>query len=467
MPTKNVKMPDGRVVAFPDSMSDDQISAAIQKDATAGQAQHQMKAEPSFFSKEGLKQAFYNGADHLTNALPAIAGIGGGMAGATLGPIGAVAGAGAGGETGEAARQLSRRAIFGEGPETSLEAASQIAGEGDKQALYETGGQAFGRIGKAIAPKIAEAAVAPGKRLLKSMPEGAQPIGETILKETKGYKPETIANELGAKVDSTSKAMDVSLENAGQRGVRVPLKPPRTVVNAAKADALEKNVPAYIEDVNKLGDQLNVEMGANGKPLMQPGGTKMGAGFKPVPVPAGSPGPVQIPDLVEPIRARQLRQGVDMTINGWNPESQSAGGALRERVHGAFSGAIHKAVPEVAEMDRRMTNLIPAKDAAWNTSFNPGITKNVIEKFARPTGALIGSIAGAKTGYDKGGVGGAIAGGTAGLLIPAAATSPTGLMFGARAANSALLNRSIRYTLPVIEGQMGRSKNKRPEDEAE
>jgi len=35
MPNKNVKLPDGRVVAFPDTMSDDEISGAIRKNIPA------------------------------------------------------------------------------------------------------------------------------------------------------------------------------------------------------------------------------------------------------------------------------------------------------------------------------------------------------------------------------------------------------------------------------------------------
>jgi hypothetical protein len=89
---------------------------------------NEFSAVPSAFSIAGLKQAAYNTADRITNALPAIGGVVGGFlgggGGATAGSIvpgagtlgggaaGAIGGAGIGGMLGQAARQPLREAIF-------------------------------------------------------------------------------------------------------------------------------------------------------------------------------------------------------------------------------------------------------------------------------------------------------------------------------------------------------------------
>lgn len=54
MPDKLVQLPDGRVVAFPDSMSDDEISAAIRADLSGTQGRT-LQRQPSFL--EGINEA--------------------------------------------------------------------------------------------------------------------------------------------------------------------------------------------------------------------------------------------------------------------------------------------------------------------------------------------------------------------------------------------------------------------------
>jgi hypothetical protein len=419
-------------------------SQNAKNDLQFGGGGHEIKAKPPLLSVPGIKSALYEGADRLTNALPAVGGIGGGMIGGAAGSAvpgagnvaGAVAGAGIGGAAGESARQLSRRIIFpsSESPQSSSEAAEGIGTEGVKQAAYELGGQAFGRAGKAIAPKLAEAAVAPGKRLLKSVPEDVN-IGGTILKETKGYSPATIAKELDTKIAGHSADLETKLAQAGQRGVRVPILPARQEAAAAVNDAVQKNAPNYIKDAGKVSDQLTHQYDATGSVVGN------------------------LPADVQPLRARNLRQGVDLTIGNWNPENAGIGEGLRKRIYGKITDGIHSAVPGSAEHDAAMTQMIPAKQAAWNTSFTPGITRNVVERVARPTGALVGSIAGGTAGYKEGGLPGAVAGGTAGLLLGPLATGPTGLMIGARLADRAPgVGRVLRGATALTETQL---KNKR------
>jgi hypothetical protein len=309
---------------------------------------------------------------------------------------------------------------------------------------FDTGAMA-GAIGTVATPVLAKAgaglaniAMSPGKRLLKSLPEGVN-IGKTVMENSTGVRPATIARQLGDKISASDATLSTLLDEAGNRGVTVPLTPARQAIASEMGSAMRKNSPDYIKDVGKVQDQLAYTYGPDGKPVMHPATptTTQGAGFVPVQVPkAPTMQPVPLPSIVSPSKARAIRQGVDLSIGNWNPEAQAAIAPLQERVRGAIAGGIHDAVPGSQQLDQHMTNLIPAKDAAWNVSYNPSVTQSVFNRIGRPTGALAGSLLGAKEGYDKGGTGGAIAGGAIGLVLPEVAASPAGQMAMARAITS-------------------------------
>ena len=410
-----------------------------------------------------LRDKLYNIADKGTNAIPAVAGIGGGIAGFPAGgPAGSITGATIGGAGGEAARQLIRRGIFppskgwtGAAPDNSMDAAEQIGTEGLKQGAYEAGGQGMRAIGRVLAPKIAEAAVSPGKRLLKSVPDDVN-IGKTILQETSGVRPKTIVGQLDSKIAAHSAAEDELLNKATDAGQTISLTPTRRIIAEESGIAKAKNSPSYLRDVNKVNDQLSYEMGLNGKPITR----QVQVLGKTQDV------PMELPSNVSPVRARQLRQGIDMEIGNWNPEAQSNMAPLQRRVYGSLSGEIHRSIPEVVEHDAAMTNLIPTRDATWNTSFNPSLTRNVVERFARPTGALLGTVVGGEEGYRRGGIAGGVSGAVLGGIAPSAVTTPTGLMIMSRAAESGAPIRALRYAVPIGEGMItkpnAKLENKRP-----
>jgi hypothetical protein len=295
-------------------------------------------------------------------------------------------------------------------------------------------GSLFGPVLQKGAAGLANIAMSAGKRVLKALPEGVN-IGETVMRHSTGISPETITKQLGDKVAGADAKLSGLLSDAADAGTQVPLTNPRAIVADELQSAVSKNSPDYIKDVGKVGDQLKYQYGPDGKPVMAAATppTRTGAGFAPVQVPqAQTMNPVPLPASVDPVRARAIKQGVDLSIGNWNPEAQSAIAPLQERVRGSIAGGIHAAVPGSAPLDAAMTNLIPARDAAWNVSFNPSITKSVFNRIARPTGALAGGLFGAKTGYDEGGIGGALAGGTIGIALPELIASPEGQMLMAR-----------------------------------
>jgi hypothetical protein len=341
-------------------------------------------------------------------------------------------------------------------------------------AAFGGGGKILGEGISAAAPKIAEAAAAPGKRLLKSLPEGVQNIGRTILDYSKGYKPSTIAGELGEQVSGHSNALNEAAEAAKNEGAQVSLRPARDVVAKEIKSASAMNSPGYSKDVGKVGDQLNYQFDRSGIATKEvPAGTKSVTTTSPVvnefgepitsetQVPLKSQVPVTLPESVDPVRARALKHGIDLEIGNWNPEAQAAIDPLRERVYGALNAEFHAAVPGAAAHDAAMTTLIPAQKAMHNVAFNPGITRSLFEKIARPTGALVGAGFGATEGYKEGGVPGAIAGGVGGLVIPNAVTSPTGMMIAARAAEHGVPPVLSKPILPLLRG----SKKSKKEEE--
>jgi hypothetical protein len=342
----------------------------------------------------------------------------------------------AGAAVAEHAPQIARWAV----PAAKAATAALESGVRNKtQGGSFTAGAATGAAGSVAGPILkkagsgmAEIAMAPGKRVLKSLPDGVD-IGKTVLENSTAFNPAKITTQLGGKIADVDTSLSDLLSTSAAGGTQIPLYSARGKVADELQNAVAKNSPDYIKDVGKLGDQLKYQYAENAKPAMAATGpTSMGAGFMPVPA-TPKMAPVRLPDYVDPVQARSLKQGIDLSIGNWNPEAQSAIAPLQERVRGSLAGEIHSAVPGSEGLDKQLTNLIPAKDAAWNMAHNPGITAKVLEKLARPTGALTGMFAGGSAGYHAGGTPGALLGGALGLAGGSFVTSPTGEMIAARA----------------------------------
>lgn len=107
-------------------------------------AKTSLNASPKAFTLPWFKQEAVNFAEGATKSLPAIGATLGGLAGfAEGGPVGSVGGAGIGGMGGEAAKQLLRRGLFGDGPYSPREAASDITKEGVIQGAVQAGTEAM------------------------------------------------------------------------------------------------------------------------------------------------------------------------------------------------------------------------------------------------------------------------------------------------------------------------------------
>jgi hypothetical protein len=293
-------------------------------------------------------------------------------------------------------------------------------------AALGAGGAIASPIARKAAEGLAEIAVAPGKRLLKSIPEDVD-IGKTVLDNSTGVRPGTISKQIGEKIATRSGDLNKSVaiaDRLAENGLHntVPLGPARQIVADEIRSAVTKNSPSYIRDVERVGDQLRNQYGAGGKVVGE------------------------LPQDVIPSKARALKQGIDLNIGSWNPEAQAAIAPLKERVYGAINSGFHAAAPDAAVIDKELSALIPARQAAWNTSYDPGVARSVFNRIARPTGALAGGLAGGYEGYRRGGTEGAIGGAAIGLTVPELISSPTGQMLAARAITNPAVGRFIKGT---------------------
>lgn len=163
---------------------------------SAGSTGAVFKASPERFSKAWWKEQMYNAIDATLESLPAagatMGGVVGGTGGAAAGSVvpgagtvgggvaGAVGGAGIGGMAGEAARQIGRRAMGWESPETSTDAANKIAGEGALQGGVEA---ATAGLGNAMRMPMKELARTQYYRALSPATKPNKAITKTIVPE--------------------------------------------------------------------------------------------------------------------------------------------------------------------------------------------------------------------------------------------------------------------------------------------
>jgi hypothetical protein len=277
---------------------------------------------------------------------------------------------------------------------------------------------------KTVAPELAETAM--GTRAADRA--GGRTAGQTILSETTGVNPGDIAEQAATKsrgyMDGVNKA-------ALGSDIPVNLDTSRDVAQSFLNTATKQNKASTIKEVGQIGQQL---------------ATRPNIGAIPASVPADE--------------ALPLRQGIDTLHGSWNPAnarplSDSAINATRA----ALNDELGLSIPDYKDSMAKISNLIPVANRAGAMDLNAGVLQRVIGKAARPTGALVGSIAGGTAGYKADGVRGAILGGGLGLVAPEIATSPTTLMMGARALDSSLIPK---YAIPAATGlglQLGKPKN--------
>lgn len=317
-----------------------------------------------------------------------------------------------------------------------------------------TGGALMGGIGeglaqgvKAVAPTLAK--VSMGVRG-GDYARGADP-GAAIIARTKGFNPGTVAREAA---DLNSADLAQLHADADASTIPVPMRPAQDVANGALDEATTRNAGATIKEMQQLSDQLHFQKpgGATSVPFT--------GVANPVRVSASATGTTRIPDSVPAARALSLKRGVGDLVTSWNPATASDfGKGATERVYGALDKGIDAAVPSSARLNSQMQSMIPVADRAAAKDLNAGVLERVLGRFTRPTGALVGGIAGYEEGKQNGGgLPGALVGGATGLVAPELLTNPTTMMLAARGVNSPLVSR---YVVPGMRGLIAQPTRKK------
>lgn len=386
MPTQ-VQAPDGSTIEFPDSMKDPDIESAMGRlypkpvpgmEKLGGQPPPAATGQPTPFGKANVQTPagmrdqpdnfwtspnglLRSGGRQLGEVLPNLAAgrkaealsntiEGAGKAltpfaipAAVASPVAALTAAGAGylgQKGGEAAAQH-----FGASPETTRAV-------GDVAALPAAmaGGKAGGVLSRAAEP-LAESAL--GIRG-SARAYGATP-GKAILQETSGLRPSAVADSAGKRISALSSDLDQTVSKGGL----VDLSPARGVVNDAQALAQRENTPTIARQLRPLEDSVTTDM-------------------------AGNPIPSQIPAR----QALDLKRGVGKEHATFRPEIHGDVNAAGKRVYGALNEGIHDAAPGSADLDQRISSLIPVQRRAALTDLNAGPAARIIDRATRPTGGL-------------------------------------------------------------------------------
>ena len=313
---KNVQLPDGRVVAFPDTMSDDDVSSAIQKDLAANApSQHPVMDAVTNFGKGVLKSGVgtMSALDEFAQKhLPAF----------MTTPIGQTPNAansqaatdyaknlgtpvGTAQAVGKAVGNAAQFLIPGDAEVAgAAKLAPYLGGLGSKMAAGALGsaivnkaeggsalaGGIAGAAGpvisqglKSIAPVIAEKAL--GVRGVdRAM--GRTP-GDAILNDTTGLTPGTIADQ----ANDVSNGLTSQVEGMLAKAPDGTLAPARDVANSYLGTAIGRNSAESIKRTSGVADQLTRQLGSDGKPLMEPVPSlrSKGEGVQPVQIPETVP----------------------------------------------------------------------------------------------------------------------------------------------------------------------------------
>lgn len=272
---------------------------------------------------------------------------------------------------------------------------------------------------KAWAPSVAESAM----KVLGNDRMYGRTVGQAMLDDTTGIKPKAVMESAQNKISELTPQLDQLASDASQNGARGSLFGARTGVQQTIDSHVANRAVNTANDIRPLQRFLKTDS-VTGLPLAE---------------------------SQTPTGLLAQKRGVDADFVGnWNPNKSTpqALGAARS-TYGKLADEFHAAAPGTADLDQRISSLIPVADRASRLSYAAPTTQQVFNKFAAPTGALAAPLAGGLYGHEHGGAGGAIAGAAAGAVLPALLATPAGQMALARGLYSGTLSKTIA---PLVEG---------------
>lgn len=325
MPDKVIDIPGYGQVAFPDSMTPDEMNAAAAKLYKEKNPNHP-PPDPK-----------HSWVDTAVDWLPAVGGAAGGLIGAAGGTVagfgvggvpGAVGGAAVGGAAGEAAKQLINRVRGQGGPATPSKAAGAIATQGVIQGGAEAAGAGIGAGMKAAGPYLMQKALKPTMSVLSEYRTTAPKLVQTLLDEG-------ISVTQGG-VDKLQKLLTATNQEIRE-----------AVANAAGSIDKKTVAARALETASKVSKQVNPT-----KDLQAVGETV--AEFMDHPVYSGN---LSIPE------AQALKQGTYQQIGKKYGEVSSAAIETQKALARGLKEEIAAEVPGIAGLNAKDSELMAALDA--------------------------------------------------------------------------------------------------------
>jgi hypothetical protein len=272
-----------------------------------------------------------------------------------------------------------------------------------------------GSLMRGVAPGLAEKAMGITARDRKYGLNNGE-IGRAILTDTKGVRPETVAESAKNRVGQLGRQVEGAAQGATRSGVSVPLQTARAAVsntqnlmrsgNAGKvAESLgpqaafltnpedgfrgQTEYPQAAHTPLTLARTQSTVLGPNGQPLPGPVGITRGL------TPAKVISPTQNPSDFLNMRRRFNDQ---FGPGSWGSDTPDTTTSAFRNTYGALTNALQKAVPETAAADAKIHALLPVARSAEAVSRREGIGPRVMTRIERPTGGLIPAIAGYAAG---------------------------------------------------------------------
>lgn len=307
-------------------------------------------------------------------------------------------------------------------------AINKVHGDSFKEGA-ETGGAlgAVGEAGRAIAPALAETALG----VTKKMRGFAKTPGEAAIEEIKGIRPETIATNARTEINRMTKEVE---KLAAQSTTPTATDPAIKLIDSEMAKAQSRNSKGLYDRLQDVRNRLTHDVFTQ-----QPH----------APITLGRVG-ADLPAS----KMLELKRGIGDLEEGWNPETRGKMKGIVRKIYSAMDKEVDRAVPGTAELNQKISSLIPVSQRAESVTRGASTTQKVAHRMAAHTGAGLGAVAGGVYGGREGGVPGAIAGATAGAVLPEVLTSPSSMMLAARAARSGVPTRLGRGAILAAKKQL-------------
>ncbi len=273
-------------------------------------------------------------------------------------PIATAAGVGVGMVGSEAGGYLGKKAVeaAGGGQEAQglgEEIGSNVGGVG-AGALSAWGARALGR---AVAKGFANSALG---TTAKTRAFDTNP-GEAALQETTGVRPSKVAESAGQRMAAITPVKERYVAQSNP----VSLEGPRQILADGQALAARQNNKTLQGELASMQESLSRNF-ATGE---------------------------EYPDTVPASDALDLLRGFGNEHVRFIQGRTSQANDIAKRAWGSLRNAIRENAPETAALDKRTSNLVPARDLAVRADNLAGPVETGVNRMTRPTGGMIPAIA--------------------------------------------------------------------------